>query len=396
MEPVRVVSIDERRARLGRRHAIRPTGRVATVEDAVAAMGCFHATESSTIYLSGVARVDGLTVGDVDRALYTERTLIRQMAMRRTLFVFPRDALAAALGSASARVAAEQRRTLVRDVEQSGLVVDGAGWLAAAERAVLDALGDGRAASTTELRAELTEIQGDMEHGTGRSWHGRSSFGPRVLTALSAAGSVVRGPVDGHWRAARPRWVVPGTWLVETPVPASEREGYARLVDIWLHTFGPGTEHDVAWWLGSTLGAVRTALADIGAVAVQLDGATGWLAADDVEPVEAPEPWVALLPTLDPTTMGWKTRDWYLGEHGPDLFDRAGNGGATAWCDGRIVGGWYQDEDATVVVATLEDVGADVRAALDAEAERLTTWLAGVRVNSIYASPVSRRLAQRT
>ena len=26
-----------------------------------------------------------------------------------------------------------------------------------------------------------------------------------------------------------------------------------------------------------------------------------------------PRPWAALLPTLDPTTMGWKERDWYLG-----------------------------------------------------------------------------------
>jgi len=32
----------------------------------------------------------------------------------------------------------------------------------------------------------------------------------------------------------------------------------------------------------------------------------------------AGEPWAALLPALDPTTMGWSERDWYVGlELGP-------------------------------------------------------------------------------
>ena len=73
-------------------------------------MTVLHATEPATVYLSLHARVDGLTRADVDRALYDERTLVKQLAMRRTLFVFPRDLLPAAWGSASARVAAQLRR----------------------------------------------------------------------------------------------------------------------------------------------------------------------------------------------------------------------------------------------------------------------------------------------
>ena len=38
-------------------------------------------------------------------------------------------------------------------------------------------------------------------------------------------------------------------------------------------------------------------------------------------------PGLALLPVLDPTVMGWKERDFYLGGHGPALFDRNGNAG---------------------------------------------------------------------
>src|SRR5699024_12208705 len=97
------------------------------------------------------------------------------------------------------------------------------------------------------------------------------------------------------------------------------------------------TVEDIAWWLGNTKTTVQTALNDVGAAQVSLeDGSLGWLRADDIEPVTDPEPWVALLPLLDPTVMGWKKRDFFLGEHGPQLFDkseerRVGEEGRSLW-----------------------------------------------------------------
>ena len=101
----------------------------------------------------------------------------------------------------------------------------------------------------------------------------------------------------------------------------------------------------------------------------------------------APEPWAALLPVLDSTTMGWRQRDFYLDpEDVAYLFDTNGNGGTTAWWNGRVVGCWVQDADGTVEVVLRHDVGGDAVAALDAEAARLTSWLAGQRISSVYAS----------
>ncbi|MFC6344904.1 DNA glycosylase AlkZ-like family protein, partial [Nocardioides hankookensis] len=169
--------------------------------------------------------------------------------------------------------------------------------------------------------------------------------------------------------------------------PLKEREGYAELVRRWLATFGPGTEADIVWWLGSTKSAVRAALADVAAVEVALEGGqVGWVLPGDLEIEPDLEPWAALLPVLDPTVMGWKERDFYLGALGPQLFDTNGNAGTTAWWDGRIVGCWVQDPDGVVVLNLLEDVGSDARAALAAEADRLTTWLAGHRVSTVYPS----------
>lgn len=221
-------------------------------------------------------------------------------------------------------------------------------------------------------------------------------IGPRVLTVLSAEGLVVRASNIGGWSSSRPRWTTMSAWLGEELEPRTAAAGVAGLVERWLRAFGPGTEADIKWWLGGTLRAVRAALAEIGAVSVALEGAaTGWLMPDDLEPVEPPAPWAALLPPLDPTTMGWTERDFYLGSYRPQLFDTAGNAGPTAWWGGRIVGGWRQREDGAVELQLLEDPGADGRAALDAEAARLSAWFDGVRLLPRFPSPLSKALAER-
>jgi hypothetical protein len=129
----------------------------------------------------------------------------------------------------------------------------------------------------------------------------------------------------------------------------------------------------------------------VGAVEVSLDGgATGWVLPDDVEPAPEPGPWAALLPVLDPTVMGWKERAFYLGDHGPQLFDSNGNAGTTAWWDGRVVGCWVQDEAGVVEVRPLEPLPRAATAALATEAERLTAWLGGTRVSTVYPSPAMK------
>jgi hypothetical protein len=127
---------------------------------------------------------------------------------------------------------------------------------------------------------------------------------------------------------------------------------------------------------------------------VDLDGQTGYVLPGDEAPVAPVEPWVAFLPTLDPTPMGWKERDWYLGEHKAKLVDNTGNIGSTVWADGRIVGGWGQPESGEVRFQLLEDVGRETTALIEAEAARWTKWLAGVRVTPRFRSPLEKQLSQ--
>ncbi|MGZ5399303.1 MAG: winged helix DNA-binding domain-containing protein [Nocardioides sp.] len=378
----------ERRSRLVRRHALGPHHRLTDPVAATEAVVCLHATEPATVYLSVAARTEDVTVADLDRALYAERSLVKQLAMRRTLFAFPRDLLPAVWGSASARVAETERRKIGKDLVTAGLTGDGDAWLDAARSGVLDLLADRSALGAQEIREQYPPIDVKVSTSANAKWGGPIPVAPRVLGWLGARGEIVRGTNGGHWRTSRPRWTSMADWLGELPERRDVDSGYAELVRRWLERFGPGTETDLVWWLGGTKVAVRRALADLAAVEVSLDGGgTGWLLPDDVEPEPEVEPVAALLPVLDPTTMGWKERAFYLD---PDdvsfLFDTAGNGGTTAWWDGRIVGAWVQDAQGRLEVVLRRDPGAEARAALKAEAERLSAWLDGQVIASVYKS----------
>ena len=353
-------------------------------------MTCWHATEPASVHLSVRART-GAARDEVDRALYVDRSIVKQLAMRRTVFVFPRDLLPAAWGSAAARVATQQRAQLARDVVKGGIADDGESWVAEQTAAVHELLRSAGPRTTVQLRAAIPALDARISTAPGKAYNTETPIAPRVLTTLAASGVIVRGENDGGWKVSRPRWTAVEDWLDPLPEALPEDTAYAALVRSWLRTFGPGTEADVVWWLGATKAAVRAALVAVGAVEVDLEGGeTGYVLPDDLDEVAAPEPWAALLPALDPTTMGWKGREFYLGPHGDALFDRNGNGGPTAWYDGRIVGGWRQEPDGSVVVVPAEPLTRPAAAALEAQAAALTTWLDGEVVNSIYQSPLVR------
>lgn len=370
---------------------------VADVADSLVAL---HSTIPATTYLSVWARMRRFAVGDLENALYADRSLIRHLVMRRTVFVMDREVLADAVGAVGARVAASERTAMLRDLRRSDDFTDPDVWIDAAVAAIHDELGHAEPLGSTELRQRLPQLAGSVQHGAGRSWGGVSHMGPRVLNMMCAAGEIVRGPGDerpGAWMRSRLRWTLMDRWLGE-PLNAPDIPiAHRAMVGRWLAAFGPGTETDIVWWLGSTKTRVRAALADLGAVACDLDdGSTGYLLPDDPaldsgadlsarDP--APEPRAVLLPELDPTTMGHKDRGFYLGDHGAALFDRTGNGGPTAWWDGRIVGGWYQLDDATVAVHPLEWLPANARKALNERADELTAWLDGARPQPRFASP---------
>jgi hypothetical protein len=285
-----------------------------------------------------------------------------------------------------------QRRRVVALVEEQGLADDGGAWVDALADRTYEALVDVGEATATELTKRVPELGLKLTYGEGRSWGGTGGMSTRVLFLLATEGRIVRGRPLGSWVSSQYRWAPTSTWIAGglPDVPATEAR--TELLRGWLKAFGPGTEVDVRWWTGWTARQARAAMAEVDAVEVALDAGSGWVLSDDRDPPAAARRRVALLPALDPTVMGWKERDWFLGPHGSRLFDTNGNAGPTVWVDGRVVGGWAQHPDGQVEARLLEPVDAAAVDLVEAEAAALTAWFDGTTVTPRFRTPLEREI----
>ena len=374
----------DRRARLGLRHRLAPGSQPAAQPsgpaEVAASLVALHGTDPSSAYLGILARLAGGDVADVERALYQDRTLIRLLGMRRTVFLATLDDAALIQAACSRAVAARERRKVLGWLAESGVPGDVDAWLAEVERAALAALAVRGEATAAELADDDPRLRTQIVLARGKAYEGRQNLASRVLFLLAAQGQVVRGRPRGSWTSHQYRWSPMELWcpggLDGWPTEAAEVELARR----WLQAYGPATPDDLRWWAGWGKTQLNRVLTELKPAEVDLDGAPGIALADDLAPAPEVEPWAALLPGLDSTPMGWRHRDWFLGEHAARLFDQTGNIGPSLWWDGRIVGGWAQDRDGQIVCRFLEDVGADVVAAAVAAAERLAGFIGSVRL----------------
>jgi Winged helix DNA-binding domain len=312
------------------------------------------------------------------------------------MFVVPIDVAATMDVACAQPIAARERTRLIALVQDQGIARNGERWLARVEEQTLVALRDMREATAAQLSRIVPELQHKLSFGEGKKWAGTIGMSTRVLFLLAGEGRVVRGRPLGSWISSQYRWVPTEMWLGRGLPEIALDEARADLVRRWLRVFGPGTANDIKWWTGWTLRQTMATLQAIDAAEVQLEsGSSGYALPDDLHPTRQPPPWVALLPGLDPTVMGWKDRDWYLGDKAKHLFDRNGNAGPTVWADGRIVGGWVQRADGSVVVELLERVGRVARESIDEEAARVAEWLGDMRFTSRFASPLEKALRSK-
>jgi hypothetical protein len=390
---VRRITDVERRARLVKRHHLAPSSKVTDVVALAERLVGLHATDPATVFLAAAARLKRPTVEAVERALYDDRTLVRTLCMRRTLFVLPVDLVPLVQAAVTDALVPGERKRTVRLIEENGIARNGARWLREVEAETLAAIEARGEATGAELAKAVPRLRKQIRYGEGKTWAGKMGMTSRVLFLLSCEQRVVRGRPQGSWTSTRYRWAPMSAWIPDGFPSLKPDEARSELVRRWLVAFGPGTVADIKWWTGWPLGRTRQAIAALDTVDVELDnGAVGIVLAGDDALVRSPKPAASLLPSLDPTTMGWAERDWYLGPHRRALFDRAGNAGPTVWWDGRIVGGWIQRKDGEVVWRLFEDVGAEGVRAVEKEAARVHAWLGGTAVLPRFPTPLYEEL----
>jgi hypothetical protein len=389
----RRIDPEERRARLALRHHLHPQHRAESPVKAARDQVGLHTSDPATPFLSSWARVDGLTIAGMEACLYTEPSLFRILGMRRTLFAVPADLVPLLHHGCALPLAAPEKRRLVGYLESEGITDQGSAWIREVGDATVEAIIRRGQALATELREDIPHLKETLTFGKGKKWGGKVGVSTRMLFLLATEGRILRGRPRGTWRSGQYRWAAMESVLPGGIPDLDPGRARAMIAERWLRSYGPGTEADLRWWTGWTLRKLRAALETLELADVEVDTGPAWVMADDIEPVPSLGPWVAFLPGLDSTIMGWRERQWYLGDRWEGLYDRNGNAGPSVWWCGRVVGGWGQRSDGTVSYRLTEDIGAAGEAAVENRAETLETWLSGVRVIPRFPNPLFRELS---
>jgi len=338
--------------------------------DVVSAIGGLHAQVASAAELTLWARVEGLERGALDRALWQDRSLVKTWAMRGTLHLLVAAELPRYVAALSRL---RPRHHVPAWLRAHGLERGQAEAMPAAIAAALDGsllTREGLAAAVAERVGE-PDLANKLEGGFGD-----------LLKPAAFTGDLCFGPSDGQ----RVRFTRPAVWLGGWESVEPEQAARA-IVRTYLHAYGPAPREQFQRWFGMTSPAEAArwikALGDE-VTEVDVEGRREWMLADDVAVAESAEPAgvVRLLGGFDHYVVG-APRDAEA-VLAPERRDRVyrpqGWLSPVLLVDGRIAGVWSHEVAGgrvAVDVEPFERIGADVKAAVETEAERLAEFLGG-------------------
>lgn len=401
----RHVDVQERRARLGTRHLLAPGTTAPDASAVVGALGgALHATDPTTPHIAVLMRLTQPARAALDRIVLDERSVVRHHAMRRTLWIMDVGLAGAAHEACTRAIAVREWTQFAALLRTNG--VDAEPWLTDARQRALEVIGDIGRCTARELGLAAPELAIPLAVAPGKPYAATQGAHTRLVQNLGFDGAIVRTEAVGSWVGGEFRWVLSDGWIsggfVRSETDTVGAAG-AELAAAYLRSFGPATTTDLRWWAGWTATATRRALDAVGAVPVSVDGeddeppTPAWLLPDDLDPVTTPDTWATLLPSLDPTVMGWKQRHWYAGEHGRfghTVFDRNGNAGNSIVADGAVVGTWAHRLDGSVAVRYLEGVTKRHRTLVDDSIDRYLVGVGGTVVRPRYPAPLQRELME--
>ena len=250
-----------------------------------------HATDPATPYLSLWARVPGFRRRRPRHRALRRRSLVKHLAMRRTLWVVrAADLPAAASRRASDRVADNERRRLIADVEKAGRRrrrrrVAGHG----VRRRCCGTWPSTATPQRRELRAALPELAGTLRPSAGKALGRSDSAGTAGADGAGRARRHRPRPQRGRLDDVAARWVQHRHWLGSDAERDGARSGPRRIgADLAARPSGRRRSTDIKWWFGNTLTWARQALRAIDAVEVDLDGTPGFALPDDLDDEPAP------------------------------------------------------------------------------------------------------------
>jgi hypothetical protein len=356
--------------RLRRQHLAERAPR-ADVLRVVSDIAGLHAQVMSSAELTLWARVEDADPAAVRRALWEDRTLVKTWAMRGTLHLLPAAELARYTG-AMARL--RPRHHVPAWLRAHGL---GRAQAEAMLEAIPQALAGGPL-TREQLAAAVAERVGE-EALAGKLGGG---FGD-LLKPAAFAGDLCFAPGEGRLvRFTRPR-----DWLAGFPGPEPAEPASRAVLRTYLAAYGPAPREQFQRWFGMTSPAEAGRwIAELGDAVCEVDveGERAWMLAADVEDAAAaaPEGGVRLLPAFDHYTVAApRGSDAVLpAAHRARVYRPQGWLSPVLLVEGRMAGTWSHTTEGGVVAVTIAPFARlddGVRAAAEADAERLARYLGG-------------------
>lgn len=367
--------------RTARHHLDRPLPR-ARIAEAVADACGIQAQVMAAAQLALRVRVRDLTLDDVDRALWRDRSVARVWCMRGTVHLVPSREFAVFVRGSSTRQLARVENWLRR----TGGAMDTADRLLEAAEAAMD---------RPRTRVELLE---HVHRSLGVPIEKRGSGGwgnPQEVAGFRVGRSVVTVPdlaFIGSYRATAcfgpdegdgSTFVRPDAWLPNWH-DLSLEEAEDALLRRYLRAFGPATPHDFAAW--SILAVVRAkqvwSRAEDALAPIALDGHPAWILRDDLPVLRraklGPDT-VRLLPYFDSFLMGHRGRDHLVDRgHYKRIYRPAGWVYPAVLRDGHVAGEWGYERAGKLLrirVRPFEPLDEGIRDRIRAEADDVARFL---------------------
>lgn len=339
--------------------------------------GVLHCTDSTTPYLSLLARIEDFKWEYLADALYEERSFARLRCMRGTIHLVP-----------SAQTQTIHACYDLREddpfppFEEYGISRDEARETRAH---IQEALQQHGAQSSVSIKKVL-DPSIIKEHKN--RYGGKTTNIALVLQWMWNLGLLESGGGVSDWRSKDQHYR-----LAAVPPPnlsdAARRAADIELARWYFDLYAPAAFEDWTWWTGFTAARARSAFEALKPELVEVQaegfGNAMWLPAahaDDLaETPDLPPEMIRLLPYEDALIKAYKTtrRRFY---DAPGLaedvaFTRAGEAEPTLWVDGRIVGlwEWVKKANEPMTVMPFAQMTKALRKRIKPEAERIQRFI---------------------
>ncbi len=310
------------------RHHLDKRARKGQVEKVVSELCGVQAQVLSYAAFAIWARVEGITMQDVQDALWKHRSLVKTWAMRGTLHLL-------AASDLPVYVAARKMNLVVKrdwltpeiDVEERKRIV----------HAIREAL-DGRILTRERLADEVVARLG-MSARVRK--HMLSGWG-NLLHPAAEQGYLCFGPSEGP----KVTFVRPDQWIGKWDEP-SGLEAWKMLLRRFFSTYGPANHNDIAHWWGVRPDKAKMLVDYIAdeLEEVEFEGQKRWVRREDVEQTVDAERIhsVKLLPSWDCYVMFYHPRELFISKDDRARVFRKLEGNAPVLLLDGVAGGvWEQ------------------------------------------------------